>query len=175
MTLMPKILSAKDFRSMPWKNGGGTTCELFRLAHPLDNEKFVLRLSMAQVSTDGPFSFFPGIDRTLLLLSGHGFRLSFPDEVEVVLDLPFVPLHFSGEDAIHCKLIDGPCTDFNVMIDPQWGQAQTQVTQAQKFVGAKMSFIFDPADQQLVVLNKGETWERETSTTVIAVDVHETY
>ena len=33
-------------------------------------------LSMARVETDGPFSAFPGIDRTLAILEGEGIRLA---------------------------------------------------------------------------------------------------
>jgi len=39
----------------PWKNGGGTTREL--LAWP-DPQDWTLRLSVAQVEADGPFSRF---------------------------------------------------------------------------------------------------------------------
>jgi uncharacterized protein len=168
---MPKILSAKDFRSMPWKNGGGITRELYRLPHPVDSERFLLRLSMAQVASDGPFSIFPGIDRTLLLLEGEGFRLTFPEQLEVVLDQPLVPLYFSGEDTIHCQLLEGPCQDFNVMIDRDWGQAKTQLSQAKEFTATRLSFVFDPEQEILVVLGVGESWSRQESTTVIVVDV----
>jgi environmental stress-induced protein Ves len=168
---MPKILSAKDFRSMPWKNGGGITRELYRLSHPVDSERFLLRLSMAQVASDGPFSLFPGIDRTLLLLEGQGFRLTFPERLEVVLDQPLVPLYFSGEDTITCQLLAGACQDFNVMIDREWGEAKTQLSQARDFITTHLSFVFDFQQEILVVLREGESWSRTESTTVIVVDV----
>lgn len=170
---MPKILSAKDFRSMPWKNGGGVTRELYRLPHPTDPERFSLRLSMAQVAADGPFSTFPGIDRTLLLVQGAGFRLTFPDQLEVVLDQPLVPLFFAGEDVIQCHLLAGACQDFNVMIDREWGEAKTQLTRATEFTAVNRCFVFDIQRDVLVVLNAGEGWSREESTTVIVVDVGE--
>lgn len=61
---------------MPWKNGGGVTRELVKLPHPTDPARFLARLSIATVATSGPFSAFPGIDRTLLMLEGRGMRLS---------------------------------------------------------------------------------------------------
>ena len=168
---MPKILSAKDFRSMPWKNGGGITRELYRLPHPVDSERFLFRLSMAQVASDGPVSLFPGIDRTLLLLEGQGCRLTFPERLDVVLDQPLVPLHFSGEDSIHCQLLAGACQDFNVMIDREWGETKTELSQARDFSAKNLSFVFDFQQEVLVVLGEGETWSRKESTTVIVVDV----
>jgi environmental stress-induced protein Ves len=170
---MPKILSAKDFRSMSWKNGGGVTRELYRLPHPRDPERFLLRLSMAQVTADGPFSTFPGIDRTLLLIKGEGLRLHFPDQLEVVLDQPLLPLAFAGEDAIDCHLVAGPCHDFNVMIDREFGDAKTQLSQATAFTADNLRFVLDFQRDVLVVLKAGESWSRKESTTVIVVDVAE--
>lgn len=168
---MPKILSAKDFRSMPWKNGGGVTRELYRAPHSQDAERFLLRLSMAQVASHGPFSLFPGIDRTLLLLKGRGLKLFFADEIEIVLDQPLSPIYFAGEDSIECELLDGPIEDFNIMVDRQWGKTTVQLSQASSFSTKGLSFVFEPLSEQLVVLEKDEVWTREESTTVIVVDV----
>ncbi len=38
-------------------------------------ETFIWRVSVADVASDGPFSRFPGIDRTIMLLEGAGMRL----------------------------------------------------------------------------------------------------
>ena len=63
-----QILYARDRVVSPWKNGGGTTTEVaaFPPGAPLEN--FGWRVSIAQVARSGPFSLFPGIDRTLALL-----------------------------------------------------------------------------------------------------------
>ncbi|MBM7325185.1 HutD family protein, partial [Agrobacterium sp. S2] len=49
---------------MPWKNGGGVTTEI--IVHPAKASMadFDWRISMANVAQDGPFSIFPGVDRT---------------------------------------------------------------------------------------------------------------
>ena len=39
-------------------------------------EDFAWRLSMATVASDGPFSSFAGVDRTLAVLEGEGIVLS---------------------------------------------------------------------------------------------------
>ena len=60
-----------------WKNGGGVTHELAVWPDGADLSGFDARLSMAEVAADGPFSAFPGIDRTLAVLDGGPMRLSF--------------------------------------------------------------------------------------------------
>ena len=60
-----RILRAPDYRVMPWKNGGGTTTEVAVSPEGAGLDHFDWRISMARVEQDGPFSTFPGIDRTL--------------------------------------------------------------------------------------------------------------
>lgn len=112
-------LTPREARRMPWKNGGGITLEL--AVEPrgatLDTG-FAWRLSSAEVATSGPFSAFPGIERTLLLLAGDGFRLDFGGRGAVVLDQPLKPVRFSGDWPARADLLGGPCVDFNLMADP---------------------------------------------------------
>ena len=122
---MATRLGAEDFIDMPWKNGGGVTRELYRLPGEPGTD-FGLRLSMARVRQSGPFSFFPGINRILMLVDGAGFKLDMNGSTHT-LDTPFVPLAFSGEESIECTLLGGECLDFNLMIDPRWGRAGLQV------------------------------------------------
>ncbi len=110
-------LGPTDYRDMPWKNGGGVTRELLKLPHPSDPARFLARLSIATVAAPGPFSAFPGIDRTLLVLEGAGLALSIGGAPEVVLDRNSPPLVFPGEAEIDCRLLDGPVRDFNLMVD----------------------------------------------------------
>lgn len=99
------------YTSQLWKNGRGTTTELWRLEQ---DGRLLLRLSRAAVVEDGPFSLFPGIERNLTVLSGPGFRLTGPG-----LDLrcnPLVPVAFSGDVAVMASETGGqPSDDFNVM------------------------------------------------------------
>ncbi len=118
-------LGPGDFIDMPWKNGGGVTRELYRLPGEPGTD-FGLRVSMARVGQSGPFSFFPGIDRILMLVDGAGFELDMNGSKQT-LDTPFVPMAFSGEEAVRCRLLNGECLDFNVMSDRRWGRAGVQV------------------------------------------------
>jgi environmental stress-induced protein Ves len=115
---MMKKFTREEFRVMPWKNGGGTTTELFRLPD-VYGEDFLLRISIAQVSSSGPFSSFPDIDRHLLILNGNGCILNG----DKTLSASSPVFSFPGELKINCELIDGAFSDFNVMIKRGWKQA----------------------------------------------------
>ena len=120
-----RVLRAEQLPVMPWKNGGGTTQEIARYPQDADLDHFVWRLSMAQVGEDGAFSAFPGVDRQLLLLAGRGMRLDRDAADAIVLDRLLTPLAFAGETAIHARLLDGPCRDFNLML--RRGQARGRI------------------------------------------------
>ena len=122
---MVEIFKKSDFKIMPWKNGGGITTEIFRLPS-LDSESFLFRLSRADVSTDGPFSIFPNIDRTLLLIDGHGFHLKSSGR-QVQLNKKLIPLNFKGEEVFSCSLTGGPCVDFNIMTDRNYANSTISV------------------------------------------------
>ena len=117
-----------EARRMPWKNGGGITLEL--AVEPPDatlETGFAWRLSSAEVALSGPFSRFPGLERTLLLLSGGGLGLDFGEHGARVLDQPLAPLRFSGDWPAQATLLGGPCVDFNLMADPARCQARLEV------------------------------------------------
>jgi uncharacterized protein len=104
-------LTPADYRVQPWKNGRGTTTELWR--HEVDGQLLV-RLSRASVVEDGPFSLFPGIERNLTVLSGTGFRMI--GEGQSFRCDPLVPVGFSGDLALCATETGGQASeDFNVM------------------------------------------------------------
>ncbi|HET7396801.1 MAG TPA: HutD family protein [Gammaproteobacteria bacterium] len=112
-----RLLELQDQRIMPWKNGGGITRELavYPDTSTLDGEPFLWRISIADVATDGPFSAFPGYDRSIMLIAGHGMELAMQEATPIRADKFYQPLRFSGDTATHCRLLDGPVRDFNVM------------------------------------------------------------
>lgn len=109
----PTLLRPADYRVMPWKNGGGTTTEL--AVHPAGAglDDFLWRISIADIATSGPFSTFPGIDRTIILLVDRPMELR-GDAGSVALR-QYAPHAFAGEERIDGALGDGPVRDFNVM------------------------------------------------------------
>jgi environmental stress-induced protein Ves len=98
---------------MAWANGLGRTVELYRREDVMGN--LLIRLSVADVVADGPFSSLPGIDRILTLIEGDGFDLDFAGAVPPAPARLFRPVAFSGDwqtSAIHLR---GPSRDFNLM------------------------------------------------------------
>lgn len=109
------ILRATDHRTMPWKNGGGSTTEVAIAPEGAGLDGFDWRISMATVAADGPFSSFPGVDRTLAILDGRGLVLHGLAGGPVRLERASEPLAFPADAAVSATLVDGPITDLNVM------------------------------------------------------------
>lgn len=101
---------------MPWKNGGGSTTEVAVSPDGAGIEAFDWRISMAVVAADGPFSEFPGIDRTLSILDGAGLVLTGLAGGPVRLERATEPFGFPADAAVSAALVDGPITDLNVMV-----------------------------------------------------------
>jgi environmental stress-induced protein Ves len=110
-----RILRWADYRRMPWKNGGGETAEIAAFPDSAGMDDFGWRLSMASVASDGPFSAFAGIDRTLTILDGSGIELVVGDAAPVRLTVESLPYRFAGDVPAFARLIDGPVLDLNVM------------------------------------------------------------
>ncbi len=110
-----KLLRASDHKRMPWKNGGGETVEIAVSPEGVGLADFDWRVSMATVATDGPFSVFPGIDRTLSILDGEGMTLFIEGRAPERLTQASEPLHFAADAPTSATLIDGTITDLNVM------------------------------------------------------------
>lgn len=105
--------SALTAQPVPWKNGGGVTREL---ASHAEDGRTVWRLSLADITRNGPFSAFPGLARIHCIVEGVGHTLS--NEYARLEAWPLDPLCFDGGVALDCRLRDGPCKAFNVIYDP---------------------------------------------------------
>ncbi len=101
-----------DVSPQPWRNGGGTTREL--LARP-GGDAWRVRVSVADVVADGPFSSFPGVSRWFAVIDGAGVVLAV-DGVEHRCSPGGEPLVFAGEADTRSRLIDGPTRDLNLML-----------------------------------------------------------
>ena len=108
-------LRAANYRRMPWKNGGGETVEIAVFPENAALGDFDWRVSMATVATDGPFSIFEGIDRTLSILSGDGMALAIDGREPVLLTKISTPLAFPADVPVMATLAGGAITDLNVM------------------------------------------------------------
>jgi environmental stress-induced protein Ves len=110
-----RTVDPKAYRTMPWKNGGGSTTEALLQPQGASLEDFELRVSMARVETSGPFSCFFGVDRTLVVTSGESLVLETADGATTHLDAASAPFSFTGEDPVTATLVGGPVSDFTVM------------------------------------------------------------
>ena len=110
-----RIIRAADYRRMRWKNGGGETIEIAVSPPDSSLDDFHWRVSMAHVASAGPFSNFPGIDRSLALITGDGIELRLGGRGEVRLTQEAAPLAFPGDLPVEASLLGGPIDDLNVM------------------------------------------------------------
>src|SRR5262249_42453179 len=100
-----RIVRPGAHRTMPWKNGGGTTTQVAIDPPGIDgNGRFRWRLSIADVERSGPFSAFPGYERTIMVIAGRGMELAVGVQPSRRLDWPFEPFIFSGDSAADCRL-----------------------------------------------------------------------
>lgn len=111
-----RIVALADVAPQPWKNGGGVTRELLRLPLPGGAaDDWLLRVSVAEIAADGPFSPFPGVTRWFAVLEGAGVRLDWAEDWGASLTTGSRALDFDGADPPDCELLDGPTRDLNVM------------------------------------------------------------
>ncbi|OTU28105.1 hypothetical protein CAT59_08800 [Acinetobacter pittii] len=128
---------------MLWKNGAGFTLEIARSQGEAD---FDWRISMADVTTSGPFSLFLSKQRIISVLDGQGMVLH-------VDDLPAKKLNqgdifaFHGESHVQSELVDGAIRDLNLIYDPAKFHARFQWLNdaaEQTFISsADLIFIFN--------------------------------
>lgn len=110
-----KLYRAHEHKRMPWKNGGGETVEIAVFPPDASVDDFDWRISMAAVASDGPFSIFPDIDRTLSILEGNGMSLAIDGQAAVPLTRSSPPLAFAADAPVAATLANGTITDLNVM------------------------------------------------------------
>ena len=91
----------RDAPPQPWRNGGGVTRELLAWAPGGDGRQgdaaasWTLRVSVADIAQDGPFSAFAGVDRCFAVLEGAGVVLTLNGS-EHRLTPGDPPVHFDG-------------------------------------------------------------------------------
>ena len=107
------VVQRENVAPTPWRNGGGTTQEL--LAWP-QSDGWQVRVSVARIDRDGPFSAFPGVRRWFTVLEGAGVALVWPERTRR-LTRGDEGVTFDGAEAPDCQLLHGATTDLNVMWD----------------------------------------------------------
>lgn len=106
------VLRRSGHTTMPWKNGGGITREVARAPSAAGLADFDWRISIAEMTADGPFSPFPGVDRIIVPLDGEGLTLTVDGtRHRLARHQPFA---FDGGGHTTCQ-IPAPARDLNVM------------------------------------------------------------
>lgn len=122
-TSHPQIIRLDDIAPQAWRNGGGQTRELLRW--PADpNTPWQMRISVADIESDGPFSAFTNVGRWFAVMEGVGVTLCFANEEKRLLKSG-APLYFDGGVPPDCKLIDGRTRDLNLMLHLGTGKMQS--------------------------------------------------
>jgi uncharacterized protein len=114
-----EVISVYDVLPQPWRNGGGRTRELWTWPSA---EGWWVRISVADIEKDGPFSVFPGVDRWMAAVEGAGMVLQLPGGAETVAR-DSAPLTFDGALAPMCRLLDGATRDLNLMSRREFGRS----------------------------------------------------
>ena len=153
-----KKKSAASYHPMPRKNGRGITREILRF--PENSDNFDFRLSIAEVSQPGDFSFFNGYHRVLSILNGEGISLLIENERTKTLKKQEI-FNFSGDLSIYSNLLDGPVTDFNLIYNPEKFDIRFQWLETGKnsntiLTSALHTFIFSNKNLCKVIVNKIE-------------------
>lgn len=113
-----RTIKLADVKDQPWKNGGGTTRLLA--------EGRGWRISLASVTTSGPFSVFKGWWRHSLVVAGDGLRLESTSEM---LSLkPHRVVDYDGGVSWSCELEGEPASVINVMCESVVVKATARVT-----------------------------------------------
>lgn len=120
------IIHLDDCAPQPWKNGLGRTREM-AVQTSLIGMGFLWRVSIAEVDSAAPFSRFPGIDRSIALLEGAGFRMTLDGSHVHALTAVHEPFAFAGEARVDVTLVAGATRDFNLMVKRDEARGELQV------------------------------------------------
>ncbi|MCS0588668.1 HutD family protein [Massilia norwichensis] len=189
---MTMLIPYAGLSPVPWKNGGGSTTQIAVFPPDAGFEDFDWRISLATIAEDGAFSEFPGVERTLALVDGHGMTLEIDGEATLLSKADPVAV-FDGESRVVAKLNRGPSTDFNVMTrtDRCYHQFGRRVLSGEsRFVArAPVTVLFLAEGDALeicndaqrismvrfdaVLLDQGTTWTLQAGQgTIFIADIH---
>ncbi|MFD3842497.1 HutD family protein [Streptomyces sp. NPDC058642] len=132
-----------EYRSVPWKNHGGTTREVASgtvhapLASMEPADGFDWRVSVADVDAGGSFSVFPGIDRVITLVEGEGMVLTVDGTPHPVG--PLSPFAFPGDATTDCRLEAGAVRNMNVMTRRSQATARVRIITPATSRGTEMA------------------------------------
>ncbi|MGY5130609.1 HutD/Ves family protein [Streptomyces nigrescens] len=128
-----RILRAEGRPATPWSNGGGVTREV--AVHPPGAgwDTFAWRVSLADVTRDGPYSPLPGVRRILTVVDGAGLELTVDGATRLLPDR-CRPFAFPGGADTGSRLLDGPVVNLNVMVREGRADAAVEMVRGRRVV-----------------------------------------
>jgi environmental stress-induced protein Ves len=167
------IIHQHDCPLQAWKNGLGRTRQIAIQTANAD-EGFLWRVSIAEVDSAAPFSQFPGIDRSIVLLDGAGFTMTLDDTLVHQLTTAWEPFAFPGETQVAVALAAGPTRDFNLMVRRAEARGEVQVWRGPgtRVAPAGTVLVYcaggsiDTPDGRLQI---GDAWRPDTTATRLAL------
>ena len=109
-----QVVELADVAPTPWRNGGGSTQVLLTWPHA---DEWRIRISVAEIERDGPFSRYFGAERWFAVLDGAGVNLRVGGGSQL-LTPDTEPFRFSGNVDVECSLLAGRTRDLNLMALP---------------------------------------------------------
>ncbi|MBA2543468.1 MAG: HutD family protein [Deltaproteobacteria bacterium] len=106
------IIPESEWRVQPWKNGGGITREILRWP---DNDDYDVRVSLADVTKNGPFSQFPGYKRFLVWIGPNPIDLILGRAIHS-LTTPNATMEINGMPDLRGVLPAGPTRLLNLFV-----------------------------------------------------------
>ena len=84
---------------------------------------------------DAPFSILPGVDRTLVVVNGHGIELTLGTRRPRRLGRSGDPFSFPGDVPAFARLVSGPVSNLNVMTRRGHGDHRVERLRVEGTVG----------------------------------------
>lgn len=98
------IVNAAEVAPRPWPNGGGTARDLMMWPGVDD---WRVRVALAEITTDGPFSVYPKVQRVFAIVGGGAVELSIAGALHHVRPGASESLVFDGGAATTCRRVGG--------------------------------------------------------------------
>lgn len=168
-----QCIPAASITPQAWRNGGGLTRELWVWPPASSQLDWQLRITLAEVAQDGPFSAFPGVQRHLVVVDGCGLSLRWSLEGAWQDLVPgHLPVSFDGAQPPDCRLLrvkgqPARSTDLNLMLRGprgriqamQAGQAMTLPTPQRGFFAAQAGRWWCAGEPAQVVAAQTLVWQ----------------
>ncbi|MFT9016115.1 MAG: HutD family protein [Acetobacter sp.] len=157
---MSMIFAELDgFPLVPWRNGAGKTREIAASPAGKDGAAGSLwRISLASITRDCAFSFFPGFERSLALACDGTLTLNGLSTGPRILQDAGDIVHFSGDEAVFATCHAAPVQAFNLMAVPTLGATMHCHTRPTDLARDHMAFL----------LPLGGAWRLEGHETLLA-------